>query len=72
MDILPKDNERLKIILGFSYGFAVLFVYGTLALVIAIGHVSKDTSYGLEIVLAALGPLGGLFAGWAFRAAIDK
>ena len=63
---LPEDTERLRIILGFGFGFSVLVVYAVLAAVIAFGRVEQATSYGLDMVLTAMGPLGGLFCGWAF------
>lgn len=66
MSWLPEDETRLRIILGFSFGFAVLGVYFTLAMSIGLGKVDKESSFGLDLVLQALGPLGGLFAGWAF------
>lgn len=66
MKILPEDNERARLVLAYTFGFSVLATYFTLALCIALGKVDKDTSYGLDIVLSALGPLGGLFCGWAF------
>ncbi len=67
MTILPQDTERLRILLAFGFGFSVLAVYFALALVIALGRVEQATSHGLDIVLGALGPLGGLFCSWAFR-----
>lgn len=66
MSFLPQDENRLRLVLSFAFGFSVLAVYFILAISIAIGHVQKETSYGLDLVLQALGPLGGLFAGWAF------
>lgn len=66
MNLLPEDNDRMEIVLGYTFGFSVLAVYFILSLVIAIGHVQKETSYGLDVVLPSLGPLGGAFVGWAF------
>jgi hypothetical protein len=60
------SDERLKVILAYAFGFSTLIVYGMLAMVIAIMHIEEKTSYGLPIVLGALGPLGGAFVGWAF------
>lgn len=60
------DDSRLRLYLQYGFGLLILLVYFVLALVIALGSVNKDTSYGLDIVLAALGPLGGIFAQWAF------
>ena len=59
-------DERLKILLGYVFGFSVLFVYFFLAIAIALGKVEQQTSYGLDMILTAMGPLGGLFCGWAF------
>ena len=53
---------RLRMIFGFS----ILAVLATVSLIIALGKVSQDTSYGLEIVLGALAVLSGGFAQWAF------
>lgn len=69
MSFLPQDNDRLKILLAYTFGFTVLFVYAILAISIAIGHVEEKTSFGLREVLSNLGPLGGGFAVWAFGAA---
>ena len=60
------SDDRLKVVLAYAFGFSTLFVYGLLAMVIAIAHIEEKTSYGLPIVLGALGPLGGAFVGWAF------
>jgi hypothetical protein len=60
------SDERLKVVLAYAFGFSTLIVYGMLAMVIAIMHIEEKTSYGLPIVLGALGPLGGAFVGWAF------
>ena len=59
-------DDRMKVLLAYGFGFSTLVAYVTLALVIAIGHIEEKTSYGLPIVLGALGPLGGAFVGWAF------
>jgi hypothetical protein len=66
MGIRDVPDERLKMLLAYSFGFSTLLVYFILAMVIAIGHIEEKTSYGLPIVLGALGPLGGAFVGWAF------
>lgn len=72
MNLLPQDEARLRILLGYGYGFAVLVVYFALAMILALGKVEKETSYGLEMVLVALGPLGGSFVGWAFGMANNR
>jgi hypothetical protein len=48
------------------FGFCILAVLGGLSGVIAIGHVSQESSYGLDIALGALATLAGAFAQWAF------
>lgn len=60
------SDDRLKVLLAYAFGFCTLIAYFILALVIAIGHIEEKTSFGLPIVLGALGPLGGAFVGWAF------
>jgi hypothetical protein len=66
MALQDISEGRLKIMCGYGFGFTVLAVYFTLAIAIAVGHVEEKTSYGLREVLMALGPLGGMFCGWAF------
>ena len=66
MKLSDLSDERLKILLSYVFGFTTLMVYFILAMVIAIGKIQEQTSYGLPIVLGALGPLGGAFVGWAF------
>ncbi len=53
------------------FGFGLLLVITVLALIIALGHVSQETSYGLEIVLGSLATLAGAFSQWAFSPARD-
>jgi Zn-dependent protease len=66
-------DDRLKVLLAYSFGFATLAAYFVLAVIIALGHIEEKTSFGLPIVLGALGPLGGAFVGWAFgQRAPDK
>jgi hypothetical protein len=48
------------------FGFGVLLVLTVLAMMIALGHVKQESSYGLEIVLGSLATLSGGFAQWAF------
>jgi len=60
------SDDRLEIILGYSFGFIVMIANFVLAIAIALGHVTKEGSFGLEIVLASFGTLGGAFVGWAF------
>ncbi len=48
------------------FGLLLLLVITILALIIALGKVHQETSYGLEIVLGNLATLSGGFAQWAF------
>ena len=48
------------------FGFAMLIILGVLAMAIALGHVTKDESQGLEIVLGCFATLSGGFANWCF------
>lgn len=63
---LPEDMHRLQTLLAYAFGFCTLIAYFLLAVIIAVGRIEEKTSYGLPIVLGALGPLGGAFVGWAF------
>lgn len=56
------SDERLKMI----FGFCVLIELGILAVIIGIGTVRMETSYGLNIILGSLATLAGGFAQWAF------
>mgnify|MGYP001597114646 CR=1 FL=1 len=53
------------------FGFGILLVITVLALIIALGKVHQESSYGLEIVLGGLTTLAGAFSQWAFSR-IDK
>jgi hypothetical protein len=48
------------------YGFSLLVSMLGLGMVIAIGHIQKETSYGLEVVLPSIGGQSIAFAAWAF------
>ncbi len=48
------------------FGFGILLVLTVLALLLALGQVKQESSYGLEIVLGSLATLSGGFAQWAF------
>ena len=62
----------MKVDPRYYFGFGVLVVLTVLALVIALGSVTQDKSYGLEIVLGSLATLCGGFAQWAFGSSKDK
>lgn len=48
------------------FGFGILGVLATLAVVIGLGTVTQQNSFGLDIVLGSLATLSGGFAQWAF------
>lgn len=48
------------------FGFGLLVLLSVLAIIIALGRVEQQTSYGLQIVLGSLSTLSGGFATWAF------
>lgn len=54
------------------FGFGVLAVVCFLAVVIALGTVRMETSYGLNTVLGCLATLAGGFAQWAFSSSSQK
>jgi hypothetical protein len=62
------DEFRLRMI----FGFAILVVLAVLAGIIAVGKITQESSYGLEIVLGALAVLSGGFAQWAFSKPMGK
>jgi hypothetical protein len=66
MNLGNMTDDRLKVVLAYAFGFCTLGAYFSLAVIIAIGKIEESTSFGLPIVLGALGPLGGAFVGWAF------
>jgi hypothetical protein len=49
------------------FGFFILSVLASLAIIIALGKVHAESSFGLDIILGGLLTLSGGFAGWAFR-----
>jgi hypothetical protein len=55
-----------------AFGFALLFVIGALATIIALGKVMEESSYGLQIILGCLTTLSGGFAAWALGRSIEK
>jgi cadmium resistance protein CadD (predicted permease) len=60
------STEKLKLTLGFSFGFLLLFITGALAFTIGLNHVEEKTSFGLLPILGSLSTLSGGFATWAF------
>lgn len=57
----PTEHE-LKMAWGYLYLLIVGFLIGR----IAFGMVEQATSYGLTEMIAVIGPLGGMWAQWAF------
>jgi hypothetical protein len=54
------------------FGFAVLSVVCLLAVVIALGKVHQESSFGLDVVLGCLTTMAGGFTVWAFSNMKDK
>ena len=53
-------------ILKMVFGYMLLVLLAGLAIVIALGKVSQDSSFGLTEILGGLLVLSGGFAQWAF------
>lgn len=53
------SDERLELLLEWSFGFALLVFYSVLAHAIAVRSVDEAHSYGLPIILNSLTGLGG-------------
>lgn len=49
------------------FGFSMLVILASLAVIIALGKVEQTTSYGLLPIITALATLSGNFAQWAFQ-----
>lgn len=64
---IPAPDPGWLPFMKLMFGFGILVVLATLAMIIAIAHVKADSSFGLEIILGGLLTLSGGFAGWAFR-----
>ena len=52
-------NEKLEVLLEWSFGFALLVFYSVLSYVIAVRQVTEVNSFGLPIILNSLSGLGG-------------
>jgi hypothetical protein len=57
------SDERLEILLEWSFGFALLAVFWMLAHNIGLQVVEEKTSFGLPIILNSLSSLGGAWGG---------
>lgn len=53
------SNDKLEMILEWSFGFSLLIFYSVLAHAIAVRTVTEANSYGLPIILNSLTGLGG-------------
>jgi hypothetical protein len=60
---------RLEFTLKMLFGFVLMMLVAAIALVIALGKVEEQTSYGLQDILGGLLVLCGSFAHWAFQVA---
>lgn len=67
-DALRTAAHRAAVTLDarMLFGFGVLAVLAILAVIIAIGKVHQESSYGLGIVLGSIAVLAGQFSQWAF------
>jgi hypothetical protein len=63
--IAPPDPRWLPV-LKLLFGFLLLIELGALVVIIAIGKVEMQTSYGLGEIIGCLLTLSGGFAQWAF------
>lgn len=61
-----SESGLSKLDFRLIFGFCLLVIIAVLAVVIALGKVEQQTSYGLNIVLGSLATLAGGFAQWAF------
>jgi len=54
------------------FGMFIVLAIFVLSLILALAHVTQESSYGLDIVLSCLATLSGGFAQWAFSKPNDK
>lgn len=59
---------RLEFTLKMLFGFVLMILVAGIALVIALGKVEQQTSFGLQDILGGLLVLCGSFSHWAFQA----
>lgn len=55
-------GEKLRLL----FGFATLIIIAAIAVMIAVGTVQQESSYGLEPILVALTSVAASFCNWAF------
>lgn len=61
--------DKLKMI----FGFILLGILAALITLVALGHVNKDTSYGLDTLITGLLLIIQQWASWAFnRRTLDE
>jgi len=58
-----SPSERWRMI----FGMGLIVILAALALIIALGRVEQQTSYGLMPIIVALTAVSTTFANWAFR-----
>lgn len=61
-------DDRLKM----YFGFALLAIVGLLCLVIGLGKVTQENSYGLDSMMGCLTTLAGGFSVWCFTKGKDN
>jgi len=65
---MNTPDEKWLPFLKIALGFLIILMQGALATAIALGHVNKETSYGLDYILGSISSLTGVFGLWAFTA----
>ncbi len=60
--LLKNGNVEARMM----FGFTILNFLAIIALILALGHVEQNTSYGLSDIIICLSTLAGGFAQWAF------
>ena len=62
----PAPERGWLEFLKLFFGFLALILLAILAMIIALGEVKQDSSFGLTYILGALSVMAGMFAQWAF------
>lgn len=60
------DNRWIPL-LKVLFGYLLLLILGSLAVLIGLGKVEATSSYGLDIILGGLLTMAGAFSGWCFE-----
>jgi len=66
-DAMPTPDRRWIDYIKLAFGFALLFAFTALAIIIGLGKVESATSFGLGIVLTAMAQFGNAWGQWAFK-----